>query len=157
MRFYYLFILLALHISTYSQTPTQIDSLGYKFSINLPEGSAFNFSDTYYQEEVKDFVYKTNFQIILKLDDHYIYVTIQKVDNFDKERAKKGWLKDSITKIAEETGHSLIIYTNENKNEEYHILYHKVLSEGAYTFSVFYQSLTFQEVKKVTQILDTAK
>jgi len=157
MRFYYLFTLLAIYMSSYSQTPTTIDSLGYKFSINLPEGSEFKFLDTYYREEVKDPVYKTNFNIILKMEDHYVYVTIQKVEDFDKERAKTGWLTDSITKIVDETEHSLVIYTNENQNEEYHILFHKALREDAYTFSAFYQSLTLQEVKKIIQILDTVK
>jgi len=157
MRFYYLFTLLAIYMSSYSQTPTQIDSLGYKFSINLPEGSEYVFLETSYQEEVKDPTYETYLQIILKMEEHYVYVTIQKVENFDKERAKTGWLTDSITKIVDETEHSLVIYTNENQNEEYHILFHKALREDAYTFSAFYQSLTLQEVKKIIQILDTVK
>jgi len=154
---YLLIIILSINMSTFSQTPTQIDSLGYKFSINLPEGSKYDFLETSYQEEVKDPVYKTNFNIILKMEDHYVYVTIQKVEDFDKERAKTGWLTDSITKIVDETEHSLVIYTNENQNEEYHILFHKALREEAYTFSAFYQSLTLQEVRKIIQILDTVK
>jgi len=157
MRFYYLFTLLAIYMSSYSQTPTQIDSLGYKFSINLPEGSEFKFLDTYYREEVKDPVYKTDLQIILKLDEHFIYVNALKTSDFDKERAKTGWLSDSQTKISAETNHSLVICTKYNAFEESHILYHKVLPASEYTFNVFFQSLTLSEVERLIQIFDNVR
>lgn len=149
--------MLSTFLNAFSQTQTTIDSLGYQFNIDLPEGSEYNFSEVSYTEKQKEPTFETYLQIILKLDDHYIYVTIQETNDFDKERAKTGWLTDSLTKIVAEREHSLVIYTNENNNEEYHILYHKAVNNRAYTFSVFYQSLTLPEVGMVMQILDSVK
>jgi|GEM_PF-1892392 len=154
MRFYYLFTLLAIYMSSYSQTPTQIDSLGYKFKIDIPEGSEYQFLESSTKEEAKDPVYETYLQIVLKLDEHFIYVNALKTSDFDKERAKTGWLTDSQTKISAETNHSLVICTKDNAFEESHILYHKVLPASEYTFNVFFQSLTLSEVERLIQIFD---
>ncbi len=157
MKKYLLILILSTYMNAFSQTPTKIDSLGYQFIIDLPQGSEYHFSEVSYTEEQKEPTFETFLQIIIKLEERYIYVSIQKTSDFDKEEAKIGWLTDSLTKIADERENSLLIYTNENNNEEYHILYHKALSNGAYTFSVFYQSLTLPEAEKLMQILESTK
>lgn len=137
-----------------SQIYTSIDSLGFKFKIQLPSGSEYQFLENSMNDEAKEPIFETNLQFIIKIEEHYIYLNTKNTYEFEIEIAKKGWLIDSTTKIIDETNHSLIIYTNDNNNEEYQILYHKTLGERAYTFSIFYQSLNLSEVKLITEMLD---
>jgi len=154
MRFYYLFTLLAIYMSSYSQTPTQIDSLGYKFSINLPEGSEYDFLENTYSEN--GIVLERNFslQLTLKINDSlYDYISVILNDTpFDKEKIKLAWLIEEGDKVVMETDYSLII-----KNQySLDLYYGKSISNKFYLFIDSNMDHDMNAIENIIKIIDTA-
>jgi len=154
MRFYYLFTLLAIYMSSYSQTPTQIDSLGYKFSINLPEGSEYDFLENTYSEN--GIVLERNFslQLTLKINDSlYDYISVILNDTpFDKEKIKLAWLIEEGDKVVMETDYSLII-----KNQySLDLYYGKSISNKFYLFIDSNMDQDMNAIENIIKIIDTA-
>jgi len=154
MRFYYLFTLLAIYMSSYSQTPTQIDSLGYKFSINLPEGSEYDFLENTYSEN--GIVLERNFslQLTLKINDSlYDYISVILNDTpFDKEKIKLAWLIEEGDKVVMETDYSLII-----KNQySLDLYYGKSIFNKFYLFIDSNMDHDMNAIENIIKIIDTA-
>ncbi len=141
-------------MSSYSQTPTQIDSLGYKFSINLPEGSEYDFLENTYSEN--GIVLERNFslQLTLKINDSlYDYISVILNDTpFDKEKIKLAWLIEEGDKVVMETDYSLII-----KNQySLDLYYGKSISNKFYLFIDSNMDHDMNAIENIIKIIDTA-
>jgi hypothetical protein len=142
-------------MSSYSQTPTQIDSLGYKFSINLPEGSEYIFNELSVTDESGVTTISNILQLSLMLKDKSVMGSILPEQKWDIEAEKSGWLTDSVFSIQAETDHSFLIKGNEFGTTQYHLIFYKSLITGSYIARVYYQDMTLQEAESVIQILES--
>jgi len=156
MKKYIIIVILSITLNSLSQTTTDIEGNGYKFKIDLPSGSTYDFKEISFTDEEGKIEYKSYLQLAIMLKEAFFYITIDKAD-FDKERLKKEWLTDDITKIIEETEHSLIIRTLENGTENYHVIFQKSIGDTSYLFVMYYQFQTLSEVQEVIKVLETVR
>jgi len=155
MRFYFIFTLLAIYMSTFSQKTTQIDSLAYHFKIDLPEGSEYSFNELSETDESGVTTISNILQLSLRLNDKTVTVSILPEQKWDIEAEKSGWLTDSVFSIKSETDHSILIEGNEFGVNQYHLIFYKSLIAGSYIARAYYQDMTLQEAESVIQILES--